>query len=71
MIDLDTNHLIIESYFMKTFEVTLSERRSITRTIEAKCKTDAEQMLIDDHNDGSLDFSYYDNLECEAKETKY
>lgn len=53
---------------MKTFEVTLSERRSVTQTIQAKNMEDAEQQMIDEHATGGLDFDYYDNLECNTKE---
>ena len=54
---------------MKAFEVTLSERRSVTRTIMAADEQEAEEILIAEHKDGDLDFDYYDQLECNAKET--
>lgn len=54
---------------MKTFEVTLSERCSVTRTVEAASEQEAEEVVLSEHNEGGLDFTYYDELECNAKES--
>lgn len=54
---------------MKSFEVTLSERRYVTRTIEAECGADAEEILVNEFNEDGLDFDYYDNMRCESKES--